>query len=406
MTNEGGISVGYVGVHSAYQVALAAAEMGRLDRFYCSLLDAPGKWGGLLSTVLGSKRLASRRVPGLPPERVIENPWPFLRSSVRAALRQSRSDEWLRTCDAFDRWLATQLRQSNSRVFYGGEVSSEHAFRVAKSRGMVCLLDCSGVHPTFLQQVRADAGQAPISPGTFQGVAQRKIQTYAQADLLVTQSDIQTRSFLEVGFPPTKIFQNPRGLDLSLFQPELRTGHPPRNGPLKALFVGRITMLKGIPWLWEALHATLAKVQMTVVGQLNAEARALMSKAPSNVIHRDRVSQTTLCSIYRAHDVFVLPSLMDCFGNVALEAMACGLPVIVTDHCGTPVPDESWRVPVRNGAAIAERLLRYADDRELLARDQLRAAQFAPTYSQAAFRARIAARFQVLLDASASRSTP
>ena len=35
MDNEGGISVGYVGVHAAYQAALAAAEIGRLDQFYC-----------------------------------------------------------------------------------------------------------------------------------------------------------------------------------------------------------------------------------------------------------------------------------------------------------------------------------------------------------------------------------
>ena len=406
MTNKGGISVGYVGVHSAYQVALAAAEMARLDRFYCSLLDAPGKWGGLLSLVLGSKRLASRRVPGLPAERVVENPWPFLSSSVRAALHRARPDEWLRTCDAFDRWMAVQLERSDSRVFYGGEVSSEHSFRVAKSRGMVCLLDCSGVHPAFLQKVLAASGQVSAAPAKFQGMAQRKAQTYDQADLLVTQSDIQTRSFLEAGLPPAKIFQNPRGLNLSLFQPASRPVHPPRSEPLKALFVGRLTKLKGVPWLWEALHATLAKVQLTVVGPLNAEGRRLMSQAPSNVTHRDHVSQTALGAIYRAHDVFVLPSLIDCFGNVALEAMACGLPAIVTDHCGTPVPDESWRVPVRDGQAIAERLLRYADDRELLARDQLRAAQFAPAYSQAAFRARITARFQALLEAAGDASTP
>ena len=42
-----GITLGYIGVHQIYQLALAAHEIGRLDRFYCSLLDAPGKWLGM-----------------------------------------------------------------------------------------------------------------------------------------------------------------------------------------------------------------------------------------------------------------------------------------------------------------------------------------------------------------------
>jgi len=79
--------------------------------------------------------------------------------------------------------------------------------------------------------------------------------------------------------------------------------------------------------------------------------------------------------------------------------------VILTDHCGTPVPDESWRVPVRDGKAIAERLLRYAADRELLGRDQGRAAKFAPAYSQAAFRGRLAARFLELLSSGGVAGT-
>lgn len=405
MDNKGGISVGYVGVHAAYQAALAAAEIGRLDQFYCSLLDAPGKWGGLLSLALGSDRLANRRVPGLPPERVIENPWPFLRERARTALHRARPDEWLRACEAFDRWLATQLKGSHSRVFYGGETCSEHAFREARQRGMKCLLDCSGVHPAFLQRILLEAGQPAGRHFLSAPMVLRKLRTYDLADVLVTQSDIQTRSFLEAGIPPDKIIQNPRGVDACVFHTVGRPEHSAGSGPLKALFVGRVTVLKGIPWLWDALRRCLAEVQLTVVGSLPSGGRELLSQAPSNVTYRANVTKEVLRSIYQNHDVFVFPSLIDCFGNVAMEAMACGLPVILTDHCGTPVPDESWRVPVRDGKAIAERLLRYAADRELLGRDQGRAAKFAPAYSQAAFRGRLAARFLELLSSGGVAGT-
>jgi hypothetical protein len=40
------IVVAYSGVHQSYQILLAAEELVELDRFYCSIFDAPGKWGG------------------------------------------------------------------------------------------------------------------------------------------------------------------------------------------------------------------------------------------------------------------------------------------------------------------------------------------------------------------------
>ena len=59
----GGITAAYSGVHAIYQIALAAHELGRLDRLHCSLIDAPGKWGGLLSRSLGAGALTNRRCP-------------------------------------------------------------------------------------------------------------------------------------------------------------------------------------------------------------------------------------------------------------------------------------------------------------------------------------------------------
>jgi glycosyltransferase involved in cell wall biosynthesis len=385
-----------VGVHAAYQVALAAEEMGRLDRFYCSLLDAPGKWGGLLSLVLGADRLVNRRVPGLPPGKVTEHPWPFFGEQVRTFLRRARPHERLQTCEAFDRWLADQLRQSGSRLFYGVDVCAELAFRVAHERGMTCVLECPGIHPAFLQSVWAAAGKPRSAGFLSRPLNLRKLRAYAQADVLLTHSDIHTRSFLEAGFPRSKIIQISCGVNPSLFHAEGRL--PVREGePLRALFVGRITMLKGVPWLWEALQQCPAEVRLTAVGPLTDEGRDLIARAPRNVTYRSPVSKPVLRAIYQEHDVLVLPSLIETFGNVVMEAMACGLPVILTDHCGAPVPDESWRVPVRDGAAIAERLAGYAGDRGRLARDGEKARAFVRKFDPVTVRRRMAAGFGRLL---------
>ena len=72
------------------------------------------------------------------------------------------------------------------------------------------------------------------------------------------------------------------------------------------------------------------------------------------------------------HDVLVLPSLVEGFGLVITEALSRGLPVITTAHAGGAdlMTDgrEGFIVPIRSPDAIADRLTRLAEDRDLLAR--------------------------------------
>ena len=66
-------------------------------------------------------------------------------------------------------------------------------------------------------------------------------------------------------------------------------------------------------------------------------------------------------------DIFVLPTLADSFGLVHLEAMACGVPVITTPHCGAVVRDgvDGFIVPIRDAVALADRIQQLLEDRPL-----------------------------------------
>ena len=61
---------------------------------------------------------------------------------------------------------------------------------------------------------------------------------------------------------------------------------------------------------------------------------------------------------YHRAELFVLPSLEDGFGFVAAEAMACGIPVVVTDQCGAAewvtAGENGWVVPAGNVDALAD----------------------------------------------------
>jgi len=76
--------------------------------------------------------------------------------------------------------------------------------------------------------------------------------------------------------------------------------------------------------------------------------------------------------LMRESDVLVFPTLFDGFGLVILEAMAQGTVVVATPHCAAPDLLEDGRdgfiVPIRSADAIADRLTRLSEDRDLLAR--------------------------------------
>jgi glycosyltransferase involved in cell wall biosynthesis len=119
----------------------------------------------------------------------------------------------------------------------------------------------------------------------------------------------------------------------------------------------------------------------------------LIRKTAAEIECLNSMTKASLRQQYWNADVLVLPSLLDTFGFVALEAMACGLPVIVTENCGVPVPEQSWRVPIMDSEKLAERLLMYAADREGCRDDGAKAVRFASEFSPARYRHQI----QVLL---------
>lgn len=387
-----GVAVAYSGVHQAFQIALAAAEINILDRFYCSIFDAPGKWGRLASKALGSDALLNRRCPGISANLVWENPWPLIADILAAKLRSSRGTDLFIANDNFDRWVARHLSETNSRVFVGVETCAQHSFRKAKRLGLVCILDCPQFHPTFLERIYREAGEnlgisIPAIIDTAR-MAVRKNWEFQGADYLLAPSDVAKHSFIEAGFPEDKLFVTPLWVDTNLWFPETRVSRN-EGGPLRVLFVGGLNWRKGIPYLFEAVRRCGREVRLTLVGSRTEELESYLAKNIDLFRWVEPQTKPVLRRIYCEHDVFVLPSLADTFGFVALEAMACGLPVIISENCGAPVPNSSWRVPVMNADAIASRLALYAENRDLLRERGEIALNFASQFTPCRYRKQI-----------------
>ncbi len=389
---KSGITVAYSGVHQVYQLALAAEESDQLDRFYCSLYTAAGKWGGWLARVLGSDALLNRRVNGLSTEKVSEHPWPFLFHRLRQSAGLAGARDWEQANFRFDRWVARWLKQSDSRIFVGVETCAAESFMAAQERGMIRVLDCPQVHPAFLQNELAAAARAlgltwQVKFDSDEMLKRKQIE-FELADYVLTLSELHTRSYTSNGVPPERVVEIPLWADPALwYPPEMRRER--KTGLLQTLFVGGVNLRKGIPYLLAASRQCRGRIDLKLVGSPSREVEKFLAEFREDFTIVAPVSKPELRSLYWQADVLVLPSLVDSFGFVAMEAMACGLPVIVSDNCGVPVPDPAWRVPVRDSAALARRLEYYATNRDWLQCDGEIAQQFARQFTPERYRAQI-----------------
>lgn len=140
--------------------------------------------------------------------------------------------------------------------------------------------------------------------------------------------------------------------------------------PLRVLFVGALIQRKGIGYLLDAIEMVGPQVELTLVGMRFAP-NARVDSACNRCRWFESLGHPEVLELMKESDVLVLPSLAEGCALVVLEALACGLPVIVTPNTGSLefVRDgyEGFVVPTCNSEAIADRLSTLNYDRDLLA---------------------------------------
>jgi glycosyltransferase involved in cell wall biosynthesis len=189
------------------------------------------------------------------------------------------------------------------------------------------------------------------------------------ADRIIVGSSFVRDSFRAEGVPSEKIEIIPYGVDTELFRPTESTVCM-TTGSLNVLFVGQIGQRKGVGYLLQAYQRFRGPgTRLTLVGRIGGS-RVGLKPFRSLFEHIDHVPRRDLPHIYRNADVFVLPTLVEGMPLVVLEAMACGLPVIVTPNGPSDVVRhgvDGFVVPIRDVDGIAERLEQLRRDPELRA---------------------------------------
>jgi hypothetical protein len=123
----------------------------------------------------------------------------------------------------------------------------------------------------------------------------------------------------------------PPGVDTTCFQPAPQpTAAHGQRGVVNVLFVGGDFERKGGPGLLAWAERNIEKVHLTVV------TRDEIRETPANVTVRHGIGPNSpeLIALYQSSHIFALPTVGDCYSMVGMEAMACGVPVVISDIGG------------------------------------------------------------------------
>lgn len=225
--------------------------------------------------------------------------------------------------------------------------------------------------------------------------------------------------------PAEKITIIPPGVDTARFYPipadeaKEAIDVPCKNKLL--LFVGRIEPLKGLPVLIHALDLIRKKGEpcvgcyclMVIGGEPDASEECMTEEmvkvkalckelcVEDLVVFLGKKSQETLPYYYSSADVLIMPSYYESFGMVALEAMACGTPVIASQVGGLPFLVKNGKtgfvIHEKDPEALADALLRIMTDADLKNQLGSNAAEYALDYSWSLIAQRISREYSGLL---------
>jgi glycosyltransferase involved in cell wall biosynthesis len=219
-------------------------------------------------------------------------------------------------------------------------------------------------HHTYEQQARLVPGQGWKSP-----LAVAEAAGYARASRVIAVSPSTRESVRrENAYAAERTTIIPNGVDTDLFQPQETEKE---RGSI--LFVGRLDARKGFAFLiraWALVSLRRADAHLYVIGRgpaaIPAQRFLARRRLEQHVTFVGQVSDDGLPHWYNRAVAVAVPSVFEGFGLTALEALACGTPVVATDSDGLrdvvrPGCD-GYLTPYGDVEALAETLLRVLDE--------------------------------------------
>jgi hypothetical protein len=369
----------------AYQAAVGLARARRLDAFVTATYYDPQGAPARLARQIAPARfqrverlLLRRHDAEIPPQLVrahasydlairlesrLSTRWP----DARRAVARARTDR-------FDAQLAGIVGRSRpGALLVFSDVGSERTLPACRRLGIPTIL--SMVHGDVREECQVLRDEAERSPGflpIYLGDARldrhelawlhdRRLRELELADRVLVPSEHIARTLVRHGTPGDRVRVIPYAADCRRFRPVAgkNTGQS-----CTFLFAGGISQRKGIRYLleaWRMIRRPGWKLQL--LGPLPRDIGPIRPYL-DEVEPLGRVPYSEMPACLAAADVFVFPSLFEGSAVVTYEALASGLPSVVTPQSGSVVRDgiDGFLVPPADVEALADRLERLGTD--------------------------------------------
>ena len=330
------------GVRDGYQTALALAEADLLEVLITDAYATPSLLAQWWLPKSLQARLAGRQAAGLPADRV-QSLWETtVVEHTRHALGFSKRQTWLKLDGRFGEAAAAAARQTRANLLMYSPYAWE-AFTARYAHAPRRVLFQYHPHPDLESKViEEDRRRFPGFGESFAdghgGTASdaqvnRERESWRHADAIICSSAFTRRSLIEAGCDARICHVIPYGIDVPA-EPSIS----PKTTGFEVLFVGSGGQRKGLHHLllaWQ--RASLpADSRLTIVSRAIDHGIRRLAEEGRGIQIRERLGAADRDALYSHSHVMAMPSLVEGFGQVYLEALAHGCPVLGTPHSGLP----------------------------------------------------------------------
>jgi hypothetical protein len=271
-------------------------------------------------------------------------------------------------------YVAQNYERLKVRAVYAYEDGAEHTFETARRLGLRRIYDLPIAYwETAQRLLRNEAMRYPAWEPTLGGTRDSEEKLARKARELELAEVVICPSAFVLGSLPEQTRLAKRCVVIPFGSPPYMThkSHKTYGKPLRFLFAGALTQRKGLADLFAAMKlvGSSSGAELVVMGSLVLPMSFYRNEF-ANFIYEPPRAHAAVLELMRSCDVLVLPSIVEGRALVQQEALACGLPLLVTRNAGGEdlivEGKTGFLVPAGAPAAIAEKIERFLENRDQL----------------------------------------
>ncbi len=237
-------------------------------------------------------------------------------------------------------------------VFWGMSGFCLEPISEVNKKGGVSIVDFGSLNLEFQQELNLfyfkNTKHRPKKMNKW--MIERQKREFIKANIVVVTSEFSKDSFKKIGLDESKILVKHPTPDLNYFRLNKKIS---KNSTFTFLFVGGLSLNKGIEFLCEAFSSEFSLEEATlkiIGGKVNKKYFNYLIKKfnHSNILFLGAKNKKKMADYFNEADCTVLPSIADGFGKTVLESLSCGTPAICSKNVGAKdilprqLSDLSW----------------------------------------------------------------